>query len=288
MGSGRKRVREDKARHPLRLIEYSQAVQKIDFDALSIRNNKRVQTVTLYADVTGFTAYIDGMTTEADQQEALRLFHVIRRETSRIIRKDYEGVRVQFQGDRVQAIFHIPAGLHADYTLEAVICAGALQASLEKVIRPLFPSAADLHLAIGCDLGQITATNLGARGHRDRICLGRSVEAAAAREEALDGGHTGISNEMYALLPAALQKVFVHDAAKACYVARNPTVIVIKRLLEADGWRGGDINIMPGQRGVSVQPATTAAKVAAGVAAATAVAGRTAKASSSYVAQSCD
>ncbi|HEX8465320.1 MAG TPA: adenylate/guanylate cyclase domain-containing protein [Abditibacterium sp.] len=278
-----RRVEVDKKRWPLADIKYSEAQTKIDFDSLGITNNKRVRTVTLYGDVTGFTAYIDSMRTQADRQEAIRLFHVIRREMARIVRDDYEGVRVQFQGDRVQAIFHVPADDFGTFVLESVMCAGALQASLETVIKSLFPSASSLNLAVGCDLGQITASNLGTRGHRDRICLGRSVEAAAAREELLDGGQTGISTEMYELLPVALKRIFNFDDTKRCYVARNHTVGELKRLIEAEQWKvGNQAIITSGANGIGVKP------VGATAAAAVAGAGRVAVASSSYAPSAID
>ena len=255
--ASRERVDEDKRQFPLSEIEYSGAQVKIDFDALSICNNKRVRAVSLFADVAGFTAYIDAAETEEEQQEALRLFHIIRRETARVVRKDYEGVRVQFQGDRIQAICHTPADKEASFSGESVKTAIALQLSLETVIKPLFSNAGSLQLAIGCDLGVTLASNLGKRGHRDRICLGHAVETAAQREEALEGGQTGISGEMYCLLPTVLQDFFEWDAERGCYVASNPTPAALKARLDASLFAAGiAATVHHGSSGTCVTPTT--------------------------------
>ncbi len=254
-----KRLEDDKKQFPLCDIEYSEAKVKVDFDGLSIRNNKRLQAVSLFADVSGFTAFIDAADTEAKQQVALRVFHLIRREMAVVVGTDYDGVRVQFQGDRVQAVFHVPIGKEANYCEESVLASGGLQSSLEEAIKPMFldvPEVRSLKLAIGCDSGRTLGSNLGTRGHRDRICLGRPVEDAAEREEDLEGGQTGISAEMYNVLPAALQAAFLWNEAQECYVADNLTASAIKARLDgAELDAGAPVVVSPGKGGASVTPA---------------------------------
>lgn len=231
--ASRKRLDDDKKQFPLCDIEYSDANAKIIFDRLGITNNKRANAVSFFADVTNFTAYIDAAENLEDQQSALRLFHLIRREMALVVGEDHEGVRVQFQGDRVQGLFHVPKDKAEEFVVESLKAAAGLQTSLE-IIKPKFNNTGSLDLAIGCDLGTTLASNLGERGHRDRICLGRAVETAAQREEDLDGGQTGISKEMYALLPAALKKIFIWDTEKGCYSAKNQTARGLDLLLNSD------------------------------------------------------
>src|SRR5439155_33952 len=61
------RVEEDKEAFPLKDIEYSAATELIDFDQLSIRNNKKTHGASIFADVTGFTAYIEAATDREEQ-----------------------------------------------------------------------------------------------------------------------------------------------------------------------------------------------------------------------------
>ena len=62
---------------------------------------------TVFGDVSGFTAYIDKAAAEDRSKEALRVLHAIRREMAAVVKQDFGGVRVQFQGDRVQGSLFI-------------------------------------------------------------------------------------------------------------------------------------------------------------------------------------
>src|SRR6266566_8861336 len=55
-------VEDDKKHFPLKDIGYSSAEAPIDLDDLSISNNKRVLGASIFADVSGFTGYIDAAT----------------------------------------------------------------------------------------------------------------------------------------------------------------------------------------------------------------------------------
>jgi hypothetical protein len=62
------RMSADKAAFPLKDIECSDADVLIDLDQLSIRNNKRVPAASLFADIAGFTRYIDDAQTNDEKQ----------------------------------------------------------------------------------------------------------------------------------------------------------------------------------------------------------------------------
>jgi hypothetical protein len=128
----RKRVDDDKRAHPLKDIDYSTAKELINLDALSIWNNKRVLAASVFGDVTGFTAYIDRAETQEDQRKALRVLHAIRKEMATVVAVDFNGLRVQFQGDRVQGLYHLPKDEEADIATEAVNAAIGI-AQIEKI-----------------------------------------------------------------------------------------------------------------------------------------------------------
>ncbi len=190
------RVKADKQAFPLQNIEYSSADVLIDLDNLSICNNKRVLGASLFADVSGFTRYIDAAATEEEQRSALRVFHAIRKEMSQVIRSDFAGLRIQFQGDRAQGLFHLPKDDAAIIATHAVETAIGAQSSMEKTLKELVPEAANLKLAVGVDLGTTLVSKLGARAQRDRICLGEAVERAAECEEECEGGQIGITRDV--------------------------------------------------------------------------------------------
>jgi class 3 adenylate cyclase len=247
------RVRKDKEEFPLSHIEYSSATELIAFDQLSIYNTKKVNAASLFADVSGFTAYIEAAEDEEGQKEALRVFHIIRKELATVVKCDFAGVRVQFQGDRVQGLFHLPKDDHAAIAIEAVEAAAGLQSSMELVIKELLPEASTLRLAIGIDKGVTLASRLGTRGHRDRICLGNAVEQAADHEESCEGGETGIGVTVYELLPEDVQEAFEWNESAGCYIASALTTAKLARVKRAASYdSSGAVTVKSGTVGTTI------------------------------------
>lgn len=233
------RIAEDKRNFPLKDIEYSSANTLIDIDALSIRDNKKVMAASIFGDITGFTAYIDGAATDEKKREALRVLHAIRREMATVVATDHGGIRVQYQGDRVQGLFHMPKDDEERIAADAVEAAISLQSSMEKTLKLKLPEAAALRLAVGVDLDTTLVSKLGTRAHRDRICLGEPVETAAANEENCAGGKIGISKRVYDALPERLSKHFAYDTGIGCYVASDLTWDRAERTARAAAYASG-------------------------------------------------
>lgn len=219
----RERVADDKRQFPLSEIEFSGAQVKIDFDDLSIRNSKSVLAATSYGDVSGFTAFVEAAENEQQQSEALQAFHVIRREQAQVIKTDYDAVRVQYQGDRVQGLTHLPEDDDTAIARSSVEMAIGLQSSFEGPLKEALPQIADLGLAVGVGLGDTVATKLGPRGHRDRICLGEAVSRAEQNEERVGKGEIGIDKATYDLLEDEMREKFAWSASARCYVAAGLT-----------------------------------------------------------------
>ena len=196
----------------------------IDFSKLSWKNNKSVTGANIFADLSGFTAFVEDANDVEQQQAALKLFHVVRKELTKVATSDFQGVHVQFQGDRSQTLIHMPKGDVKKISVAAVESAISMQSSYELVIKKALIEAETLSLKIGIDLGTTLATQLGAYGDRDNICLGTSVERAAVIEEDCDGGVIGISKAIYdGLEDNALQQFFEYSKARNCYIARGLT-----------------------------------------------------------------
>ena len=246
------RVKDDRRAHPLKDIDYSSAEVLIDLDSLSIWKNKRVLAASLFGDVTGFTAYIDRAVTDEEKRKALRVLHAIRKEMATVVSVDYNGLRVQFQGDRVQGLFHMPKDKEGDIAAEAVDAAVGLQSSMEKTVKEKLPEAAELHLAVGVDLDTTLVSRLGTRAHRDRICLGAPVENAAKYEEKCSGGQIGVSKRVYDALPERLSKHFKYDSSLGCYVANDLTADKVERAAKASAVAGAPAFITSNSSGVTV------------------------------------
>jgi len=247
-------IEDDKRRFPLKDIAYSSAEVPIDLDALSITNNKRVLGASIFADVSGFTKYIDAAQSEQQKITAIRVLHAVRKELARVIKYDFGGLRIQYQGDRVQGLFHIPQDNEAAVARKAVETAVGLQSSMERTLRACLPEASALRLAIGVDMGITLVSKLGTRGQRDRICLGEAVEDAAKYEERCAGGQTGVSKCIYSVLPDCLRNHFTYNLAAQCYVATDLTVDKVERATKGvqryQG--GGPVYVQTGAAGVRI------------------------------------
>ncbi len=232
-GASASHVEDDKKRFPLKDIGYSSAEAPIDLDDLSISNNKRVLGASIFADVSGFTSYIDAATSEADKQAALRAFHAIRKETARVITGDFDGLRIQYQGDRIQGLFHLPQDGGDAIVKKVIEAAAGLQSSMECTLKACLPETSELRLAIGVDLGTTLVSKLGSRGQRDRICLGEAVEGAAQLEERSEGGQIAVSSQVHGLLPEYLCERFSYSATVQGYVATDLTAEQLERAAKA-------------------------------------------------------
>jgi len=218
-------------------ITYENANERIDFSGLGIYTNKRVQGATIFGDLSGFTAYVAAASTEKQKKERLRVFAAIRKELAKVAKQDYEGVRVQYQGDRVQVLLHLPKGDAPAIAEKAVEIALAMQSSMEVTLKSALPVAEPLSLAVGVDFGWTLATRCGARGQRDRICLGSAVDTAADIEDATNGGDTAVSKRVYDELSEATRKLFAVSGAR--YVAKAKLLDDLERAQEASSKYAG-------------------------------------------------
>ncbi|HKF38575.1 MAG TPA: adenylate/guanylate cyclase domain-containing protein [Ktedonobacteraceae bacterium] len=210
---------------PLAGIQYGLARRRIDVPNLSISNNRRVLAASLFADLSGYTHFIEDAEQTHIQETALRLLHVIRREMSNVVQEDHAGLHIQFQGDRIQGLFHLPRNDERAIARGAVSAAIGLQSSMERTLKACLPEAKPLHLAIGVAIGETLVSRLGVRRHRDAICLGQAVECAAELEEACSAGQIGIARRVYEALPAEMRRCFRAQRNGQRFVATAATVV---------------------------------------------------------------
>jgi class 3 adenylate cyclase len=215
---------DDRKALPLADIDYSDAEVRIDFEKLSETNNKQVLGASVFADVSGFTKFVSDAKGEEAKASALKVFHVIRKELAKVGETDYKGVRVQFQGDRIQVLFHLPKGDEDKIAVEAVEAAVGMLSSFEQVIKKELPEAKNLALKVGVDMGTTLATRLGKRGDRDNICLGIPPQNAARLEEDSNDSEIAVSQAIYDGLGGnELQAYFTEDTGRRCWVAKGLT-----------------------------------------------------------------
>jgi hypothetical protein len=228
----RARVEEAMEKCPSDRVKVSAAKGEIDKTELGLANSKQVTGVSLFADVDGFTAYVDeAAATDEELVEAIQAFHVIRSEMRYVAVEDYGALRIQYAGDRMQAFAFLPIDDEAAISHTAVEIAAGLHASIKHTL-PVVLDDAVRPLAIGQALGAALISRLGEHGQPDVVCIGPATEAAVGYQQALNGWATGISKELRDQLPDDLAAEFKWRAAAGCYVATDLTADKLDRQQE--------------------------------------------------------
>lgn len=208
--------RKDNENNPIGSFSFSRAtppLKNLDITVLTPGNSRRMDMVSVYADVDNFTAYVDAHIDD-DAEDVVRCLHVIRAELDRVLTSDFSGRRIRFIGDCVHG--HILEGTayttDTDATIStAVLCAGGLRSSFDLALERLQDNGVDtddLGLAIGFDFGPGSITRLGMQGSRVRCSTGRSVLLSEAEQKRCDGTQSAIGQSAYDKGPPSVRKLF--------------------------------------------------------------------------------
>lgn len=209
---------------PLSDMEITEAIELIDITTLTERNSKRTSAAAIYADLDGFTKYVQEAEDDDKVVSLVRIFHMIRHEFHAVIKSDYPGLVLQHQGDRTFAIMHLPSGdKFDDRCNRAVDIVIGLQSSMEHVLNEHLGDRKDIHVAVGVDIGQALVTRLGKRGRREMICLGEEVSSAEALQLKSSGRQIRISEEIYNAIKNETKKGEFKKDDDGDYVAKNLT-----------------------------------------------------------------
>jgi class 3 adenylate cyclase len=185
----------------------------MDISKLTPANSKRQEMVSLYADIDGFTSYV-AEHIDDNAEDVVRTLHVIRAELERVVTSDFQGRRVRFIGDCVQALSCDGTAHTTDEQTtisESTRLAGALRSSFNLAIERLNAKdyeTGELGLAIGFDIGPISVTRLGKQGDRVRCAIGRKVIESENRQCACTGAETAIGQAAYDAATDAVKDLF--------------------------------------------------------------------------------
>jgi class 3 adenylate cyclase len=196
--------------------------------------------VVLYADLDGFTRYVQVAERDEDVVSLVRALHMIRAELHAVVEQDYPGLVLQHQGDRLFAIVHMPPGERFDKRCaNGLAIAIGLQSSMEHVLNACLQDRKDIHLAVGVDVGTVLVTHLGKRGVREVVCLGSQVTSAEGLQLRSAGREIRISKTLYETInDKTLKGQFVKDDQGA-YVAMGLTFPKLDELEEAEAALAG-------------------------------------------------
>ncbi len=169
---------------------------------LTPRNSRRQEAVSLYADVDGFTAYVNRHILD-NAENVVKALHVIRAELERTLTNDFDGRRIRFIGDCLHGLLCEGTAQTTDIeeTISvATLCSGGLRSGFELALEMLDEQDIDINglgLQIGFEYGWMTVTRLGMQGDRVRCSVSRGVLRSEEEQMRCKGNETAIGPEAY-------------------------------------------------------------------------------------------
>jgi class 3 adenylate cyclase len=239
---------------PLHEMEISDAEVIIDLEQLTERNSKKVSAVALYADLDGFTRYVQS----AEEDEAIislvRILHMIRSEFHAVVEQDYPGLVLQHQGDRIFAIVHMPSGDSFEKRCaNGLDVAIGIQSSMEHVLKNHLGDRKGIHVAVGIDVGSALVTRLGRKGEREVVCLGPRVTSAEHLQLRSQGQEIRTSKKIYETITSEpLKRQFLEDDQEA-YVAKGLTFPKLDEIEATEAAKAGLLGTAATDRGVRIE-----------------------------------
>lgn len=198
-----------------RFRRHEPPLKTIDFVELAPSKAIRMEMASVFADLEGFTAYIDNAIATGAVAEAISNLHVMRGEFAAALRDDFGGRKVRFIGDCLHGVIAEGTTMQtdgADTVDSAILLAGALRSSF-GLCKVELPNISQLGLAIGVDYGITPACRIGLRGAAGVRCV---TSTATCRSEAVqqlcNGRETGLGQEaLNAASRAARQAFAIRD-----------------------------------------------------------------------------
>jgi hypothetical protein len=188
-------------------------LRNLDISVLTPGNSRRMEAVSTYADIDGFTNYV-AKHIDDKAEDVVRCFHVVRSELDRTLTSDFGGRRIRFIGDCIHGLL-MEGTAHTTDKEEtvstAVLCAGALRSGFNLALDRLKVNKVDIEglgLAIGFELGPMTVTRLGMQGDRLRCSVSRGVLASEVEQCRCSGTESAIGQSAYDGGTSAVRKLF--------------------------------------------------------------------------------
>jgi len=170
-------------------------LSSIDFGVLKPSNSVRMPLMSVFADLDGFTAYVDRCIATNQIAPMVANIHVIRGELAAVVKEDFNGRKVRFIGDCVHGIVADGSRVETDRAASvetAVRMAGGIRSSF-NLCQAMLHDIDDLGIAIGLELGQTPVTRLGIRGDRSVRCASsRAVSGSEGLQQDCSGTETSL------------------------------------------------------------------------------------------------
>ena len=235
-----KNMQEVMASVPLADITIEEAREKIDLERLGPKHAKVCYGASVFIDIDGYTKLVDSLMGNLDELgKVVQLLHLFRYELRQVTESDFDGITVQHQGDRLQALLQVPAGEDEKIKDKAVDICISCNSSVEEVLNRGPAALRKLYVAIGCDFGKALVGRLGIRGDLDATCVGDATLAAEDIQLRMKGNEIGIDPDVYeAIKDEAVKERFEYDKDNEIYVAKDLTWISLEQVERAVAYGG--------------------------------------------------
>lgn len=175
-------------------------------------NAIRMPMASLFADIDGFTVYIDNAIRSGRIAEAVANLHVLRAEMAAVLRDDFNGRKVRFIGDCIHGL--VAEGTahdtnSTDTIRQAVMAAAGIRSSFE-LCQTMLPGIHTLGLAIGIEYGETPVCRLGLRGVASvRSAASRATCVSEDEQKDCDGTQTALGPDAFQAAPYAIRSAFI-------------------------------------------------------------------------------
>ncbi|PSM19866.1 hypothetical protein [Nitratireductor sp. StC3] len=183
-------------------------LREIDYAELQPSKSIRMPLVSLFADLCGYTDYIDTAVRLGDIRDAVRALFVIRQEFQNVVEQDFGGRKVRFIGDCIHAVLAEGSRTDTDERRSvstAALCAGGLHSSF-GLCKSVLGHLDSLGLAVGIELGSTPISRIGIGGDRS-VRVASSIATTRSEQMQRDCEDNGLKLGPNALqaAPAALE-----------------------------------------------------------------------------------
>jgi class 3 adenylate cyclase len=172
-------------------------------------NAIRMEVASIFADIDGFTAYIDAAIVSGTVAQAVANLFVIRRELAAVLQEDFRGRKVRYIGDCLHGIIAEGDVRQTDTNEtinQSVLTLGALRSSFE-LCKAKLVGLESLGIAIGTDIGETPICRIGLRGEASvRIAVSRATCHSENEQRRCDGSQSAIGQKAYAAASVAIRR----------------------------------------------------------------------------------
>jgi adenylate cyclase len=158
----------------------------------SILRSHRREVAMLFADLRGWTSFVDSV----DPEELMRVLGEFHATIGRLVRR-FEATVGFLEGDGVQLFFNDPIEV-ADAPLQAVRLGCALRSAMAELTPQWRKRGYDLDFGIGIALGYATCGEIGFEGRSDYAAIGAVTNLASRLADEANRGQVLIAQRLYA------------------------------------------------------------------------------------------